>query len=137
MANEELRAAYEAETGETLSDYEASYLGDSDEIEMAKHESVYAVENPETGRKAYPATTPDGYPVLANGSVEGCGCERCEDRRDLGMETDDAQPTGSAVYCLGAEVCGRCGDRVEVWTTERGDYTVRVSPGTNGDEHSC
>jgi hypothetical protein len=33
MANEDLRAAYEAETGEKLSDYEASYLGDSDEYD--------------------------------------------------------------------------------------------------------
>jgi hypothetical protein len=30
MSNEEMRAAYEAETGETVSDYDATYFGDSD-----------------------------------------------------------------------------------------------------------
>jgi hypothetical protein len=29
----------------------------------------------------YPWMTPDGHPVLADGSVEGCSCETCETRR--------------------------------------------------------
>jgi hypothetical protein len=103
-----------------------------------EHESVYAVTNPETGRSAYPATSPEGYPVTVAGAVQGCDCERCEDRRDLDMVTDDSQPTGDANYCLGTAVCPDCEGWVEIWTSERGDYTLQLNPrDSDGEEHSC
>jgi hypothetical protein len=104
---------------------------------MAKHEMVYAVRNPETGRSAYPATTPDGHPVTAAGAVEGCDCEDCEDRRDLDMETDDSQPTSGAYYHMGSKICPKCESRVEFWSNETGDYSLLVEPGTGGNEHGC
>lgn len=111
---------------------------DDPECGFCRHQPVYAQTNPETGRKAYPATTPDGYPVLADGSVAGCDCERCEDRRDLDMATDESQPTEDANYCLGTERCPDCETLVEVWDNQRGDYTLRIDIATRGgQEHSC
>jgi hypothetical protein len=51
---------------------------------MAKieHAPVVAVENPETRTMAFPWMTSDGYLVEASGAVEGCGCDRCESRRE-------------------------------------------------------
>jgi hypothetical protein len=101
------------------------------------HDSIYAVANPETGWKAYPAMTAEGYPVRANGSVEGCDCDRCEDRRDLDMAIDGSQPTQDANYCLGTETCPNCESLVEVWESQDGLYSIRIIPGSNGEEHSC
>lgn len=45
---------------------------------IVEHETVEAVENPETGVLAYPAMTRiDRLPVLASGAVEDCACDVC------------------------------------------------------------
>lgn len=104
---------------------------------MVEHENIYAQTNPETGQKAYPAMTSDGFPVLASGSVEGCDCESCEDRRDLDMRVDESQPTADANYCLGTEKCPDCESLVEVWENQPGDYRLRLDLASGGAEHSC
>lgn len=42
-----------------------------------EHAKPQTAENPETGEISYPHMTSDGFPLLANGAVEGCGCDNC------------------------------------------------------------
>lgn len=46
-----------------------------------EHKRIDKVHNLESGEEQYPWMTESGYPILDNGSVEGCDCRDCTERR--------------------------------------------------------